>query len=36
MPAQMLELGGLGIAVWWDVYFSDEEEETPPPPATPP
>jgi hypothetical protein len=26
MPAQMLSLGKLGIAVWWDVYFADEDK----------
>ena len=26
MPEQMLQLGRLGISVWWDVYFSDEDE----------
>ena len=26
MPEQMLRLGALGIAVWWDVYFAHEEK----------
>lgn len=28
MPQQMLKLGGLGIGVWWDIYFSDENKTT--------
>jgi hypothetical protein len=24
-PAQMRELGALGLAVWWDIYFEAEE-----------
>ena len=24
MPEQMLKLGRLGIAVWWDVYFEED------------
>jgi hypothetical protein len=26
MPRQMLELGKLGLEVWWDIYFQSEEE----------
>jgi hypothetical protein len=26
MPQQMLKLGTLDIAVWWDIYFSKEDE----------
>lgn len=26
MPQQMLKLGGLGIGVWWDIYFSGEDK----------
>jgi hypothetical protein len=25
-PDQMLKLGGLGLDVWWDVYFSGEDD----------
>jgi len=26
MPQQMLKLGRLGIAVWWDIYFENDDE----------
>lgn len=26
MPQQMLSLGALGIAVWWDIYFKGEND----------
>ena len=26
MPQQMLQLGRLGIEVWWDIYFQGEDE----------
>jgi hypothetical protein len=26
MPQQMLKLGSLGIAAWWDIYFETEDE----------
>lgn len=27
MPYQMLKLGALGLAVWWDIYFSEDAKD---------